>query len=46
MTEIFLLGEISDLNLSSNVPPKTGSLGNEVSEIFSKKYGSLGPEEV
>jgi hypothetical protein len=27
----------SDLNLSCNVPPKTGSLGKEVSETFPKK---------
>jgi hypothetical protein len=36
-TENFPLGEKSDLNLSCNIPPKTGSLGKEVSETFSKK---------
>jgi hypothetical protein len=34
VTEIFPLGEKSDLNLSCNVPPKTGNLGKEVSETF------------
>jgi hypothetical protein len=37
MTEIFPLGEKSDLNLSCNVTPKAGSLGKEVFETFSKK---------
>ena len=32
MTEIVPLGEISDLNLSCNVPPKTKSLGKELGE--------------
>jgi hypothetical protein len=38
VTEIFPLGEKSDLNLSCNVPPKTGNLGKEVSETFSQFF--------
>jgi hypothetical protein len=37
VTAIFPLGGKSDLNVSCNVPPKTGSLGKEVYETFPKK---------